>query len=54
MAQRYAKALEELGIEPLVNAHVQLQEAGICVYGAEIDKYYYKRFIRRKMAALAY
>jgi len=44
MAQEYAKALEELGIDPLVNAHVQLQEMGICVYGAEIEKCYYKRF----------
>lgn len=51
MAERYAEALGELGVEPLVNAHVQLPEAGICVYGAEIDRYYYKRFVARKMEA---
>ena len=50
MAERYAKALAELGIEPLVNTHVQLPESGICVYGAEIDKEYYKRLAERKMA----
>lgn len=44
MAEEYAKALTELGIEPLVNAHVHLPETGICVYGAEIDRRFYKRF----------
>lgn len=44
MAQRYGAALGELGIEPLVNAHVFLQSHGIAVYGSEIDKFYYKRF----------
>ena len=44
MAERYAAALKEMGVEPLVNAHVELGEYGIAVYGAEIDKYYYKRF----------
>ena len=52
MAEKYAKALGELGIEPLVNAHVQLSEAGICVYGAEIDKEYYKRLVVGKMDAV--
>lgn len=51
MAERYAEGLKEIGIRPLVNAHVQLPEAGICVYGAEIDRYYYKRFVVRKMNA---
>ena len=44
MAEQYAAALKEMGIEPLVNAHVELREYGIAVYGAEIDKFYYKRF----------
>ncbi len=44
MAKQYAAALKEMGIEPLVNAHVELAEYGIEVYGAEIDKFYYKRF----------
>lgn len=43
MAESYAKALKEMGIEPLVNAHVYLGEYGLAVYGAEIDKFYYKR-----------
>lgn len=43
-AERYEKALSELGIEPLVNCHVQLPGANLVIYGSEIDKYYYKRF----------
>lgn len=50
MAGQYAEALKELGIEPLVNAHVELGEYGITVYGAEIDKYYYRRFQVMDMA----
>lgn len=44
MAQRYREGLAELGIQPLVNAHVQLADWGITVYGAQIDKRFYKRF----------
>jgi predicted MPP superfamily phosphohydrolase len=44
MGERYAEGLRALGIEPLVNAHVQLEDCGIVVYGAEIDRCYYKRF----------
>lgn len=44
MAERYAAGLGELGIEPLVNAHVQLMDYGIRIYGVELDKRYYKRF----------
>lgn len=44
MAERYGKALEKCGIRPLVNEHIALAEYGIMVYGAEIDKLYYKRF----------
>lgn len=36
MAKRYGTALEEMGIRPLVNSHVDLPEYGITVYGAEI------------------
>jgi len=43
-AERYGKALAELGIEPLVNCHVQLPGVNLTIYGSEIDKYYYKRF----------
>lgn len=43
-AEKYAAALEELGIAPMVNSHVQLPGAGLVLYGSEIDKYYYQRF----------
>ncbi len=43
-AERYEKALSELGIEPLLNCHVQLPGVNLAIYGSEIDKYYYKRF----------
>ena len=49
MAEQYGKALGEIGIAPLVNGHVYLPETGICIYGAEIDRYYYKRFKVREM-----
>lgn len=49
MAQRYGKALEEMGIYPLVNEHIDLQEYGITIYGSEIDKFFYKRFKVRRM-----
>lgn len=44
MARRYGEELAKAGIEPLVNRHVRMPEWGITVYGAEIDKYYYKHF----------
>lgn len=50
MAQRYGKALGEMGIEPLVNAHAELTEYGISVYGSEIDKCFYRRFRLGEMA----
>ena len=49
MAQRYGKALEDMGIYPLVNEHIDLQEYGITIYGSEIDKFFYKRFKVRRM-----
>ena len=44
MAQRYREGLNELGIEPIINAHVKLEEYGLTIYGSEIDRFYYKRF----------
>lgn len=44
MAERYDKALADVGVVRLVNSHVGLDEYGINVYGAEIDRFYYKRF----------
>lgn len=49
MAERYEKALSELGIHRLVNSHVGLQEFGITIYGSEIDRFFYKRFKVQKM-----
>lgn len=49
MAERYASALKEMGIEPMVNSHVKLPEYGIAVYGSEIDEIYYKRFSKGRM-----
>ena len=49
MAERYAEALADMGIEPLVNGHAELAELGVVVYGAEIAKQYYKRFGKPEM-----
>ena len=49
MAQTYAKELERLGIEPMVNVHERLGEAGITVYGLEMDARFYKRFRHTRM-----
>lgn len=51
MAREYGQALEELGIKPLVNSHVVLAECGLAIYGAEIDREFYKRFWVRNMPA---
>ena len=44
MAERYEETLQKIGIRRLVNEHTVLEESGICIYGSEIDKLYYKRF----------
>lgn len=44
MAGEYGQALKDMGIEPLVNCHVNLEECGITVFGAEIARNYYNRF----------
>ncbi len=49
MAEKYGQALHEMGVDPLVNSHAALEEYGLCVYGAEIQKKYYKRFMAAKM-----
>ena len=49
MAERYAEALADMGVEPLVNAHAELAEFGVAVYGVEIAKQYYKRFGKQRM-----
>ena len=49
MAEKYAFALKNIGIEPMVNGHALLPEYGIAVYGAQIHERYYKRFNLEKM-----
>lgn len=49
MAERYDRALEKMGIRPLVNTHVDLPENGITVYGLEPDRRFYRRFKRPVM-----
>lgn len=44
MAKEYEEALERAGIQPLVNRHEILSEQNIAIYGAEIDREYYRRF----------
>lgn len=44
MAKKYEDSLKELGIDRLVNQHIELEEYGIEIYGSEIHKEYYKRF----------
>ena len=50
MEEEYGQALKELGIEPLVNSLRVLAEYGICIYGAEIEREYYKRFHVHEMS----
>ena len=44
MAVRYEKALKEIGIDRLVNSHAELVDAGIAIYGTQIDNIYFRRF----------
>lgn len=51
MGARYGEALKEMGIEPMVNCHVELPEWGLAVYGLELDKYYFHHFLPREMSS---
>ncbi len=44
MSERYWEAVKHPNIVPLVNEKVLLEEYGICVYGSQIDRKFYKRF----------
>ena len=44
MGERYEEALQKIGIHRLVNEHTDLSDAGIRIYGSEIERKYYKRF----------
>lgn len=51
MGERYHRALAETSVIHLINSHVNLDEYGISVYGAQIDRFYYKRFRTQVMEA---
>lgn len=44
MGEWYGQVLGQMGIEPMANSHVVLEDCGIAVYGAEIGREYYRRF----------
>lgn len=44
LKERFGEALKQAEIEPLINTRVDLPECGIAVYGAQIDRGFYKRF----------
>lgn len=49
MATEYEAGLKDIGISPIVNSHIDLKNAGITIYGCEIDRQFYKRFRRPDM-----
>lgn len=44
MYQDYWKAVKHENIIPLVNEKIEFNQTGICIYGSQIDKRFYKRF----------
>lgn len=44
MYRDYWKAVKHENIIPLVNEKIEFEKAGICIYGSQIDKRFYKRF----------
>lgn len=51
MAARYAEGLQKAGVDPMVNVKREIAENHIVVFGAEIDREYYKRFQNQYMDA---
>ena len=49
MYQDFRKALKDTGIRFLDNEHIQLGEKQIWITGLTMDRYYYKRFVKRQM-----
>lgn len=49
MATEYEQALEKLGVHPLVNENRRMKDENTVIYGLELEKYYYKRFVVPKM-----
>lgn len=44
MYQDYWAAVKHENIIPLVNKKIEFEKMGICIYGSQIDKRFYKRF----------
>lgn len=51
MAKEYDRALAEIGVRPLVNQKMDIPEHNMVVYGAEIERRFYKRFKTTRMEA---
>ncbi|MBQ6887548.1 MAG: metallophosphoesterase [Lachnospiraceae bacterium] len=51
MHQDYWEAVKHENIIPLVNEKIEFEKYGICIYGSQIDKWFYKRFKVQKMEA---
>ncbi len=49
MYERYVKALQELGIKPLVNGHLILPKENIDLCGLQIDRSYFGHFRKQQM-----
>lgn len=43
LAERYAESLKRIEVKPLINEKVLLEDAGVAIYGLEMDHGYYKR-----------
>ncbi len=49
MGREYEEGLQKIGVVPLVNARREIDESNIMVYGVQIDREYYQRFIPLNM-----
>ncbi len=45
MYQRYEEELKETNVKRLINEKTLLEEYNLCIYGSQIDREYYKRFV---------
>ena len=45
MAEKYKEGLSKIGIQPLVNEHRALPDLNLKIYGSQIDREYYRRFV---------
>ena len=51
MYRDYWRAVKHENIIPLVNEKLELEQLGICIYGSQIEKRFYKRFKVQNMEA---